>query len=72
MHKITSPGKAVGEVIFMKYANLNALLKADPRAREYFNSLPDYVRQQMASNPGGINSMDSLQTYANNLTQGDD
>ncbi len=56
----------------MKYANLNALLKADPQARQYFDSLPDYVREQISSRPEGVNSLDSLQTYANNLTQGDD
>ena len=55
----------------MKYANLNALLKSDPQAKRYYNSLPDYVREQIASRPEGVNSLDSLKTYADNLTQGD-
>lgn len=56
----------------MKYANLHALLRAEPDAKRYFDELPDYVREQIAVRPEGVNSFASLQDYAENLTRGDD
>lgn len=56
----------------MKYADLNALLQSEPQAKQYFNALPDYVRDQINTRPGHINSFDSLRDYAENLTRGDD
>jgi len=55
----------------MKYPDLNALLNAQPEAAAYFRSLPDYVREQINSRPGGVNSFESLKDYAENLTRGD-
>lgn len=55
----------------MKYPNLDALLRGDAQAREYFQSLPDYVRDQLSTRSGGINSLKSLKNYAQNLTRGD-
>ena len=55
----------------MKYPNLNALLDAQPEAKAYFRSLPDYVRQQISTRPNGVNSFESLKDYAENLTRGD-
>lgn len=54
----------------MKYADLNALLKADPKARKYFDALPKNVQEQINSRAQGINSLPSLQDYAENLIQG--
>ncbi len=62
----------MGEVMKMKYANLHALLRAEPDAKRYFDELPDYVREQIAVRPEGVNSFASLQDYAENLTRGDD
>jgi len=60
------------EVIsIMKYSDLNDLLREDPRAKEYFNTLPEYVQSQIQDRPGGVNSFASLQDYAENLTRGD-
>jgi len=61
----------MGEVIKMKYADLNALLKGDPKAKQYYDSLPDYVKEQISSRGENVNSMASLQDYAENLTRGD-
>ncbi len=61
----------MGEVIRMKYANLNALLKGDAKAKQYYDSLPDYVKEQISSRGENVNSMASLQDYAENLTRGD-
>lgn len=56
----------------MKYPNLDALLRADSEAQAYFRSLPDYVREQISTRPSGVNSLESLKDYAENLTRGDD
>lgn len=56
----------------MKYPDLDALLHADTVARAYFQSLPDYVRDQICTRPSGVNSLESLKDYAENLTRGDD
>ncbi|MBO5727664.1 MAG: hypothetical protein J6Q14_07460 [Oscillospiraceae bacterium] len=55
----------------MKYPNLNALLDAQPEAKAYFRCLPDYVREQISARPDGVNSLESLKDYAENLTRGD-
>lgn len=55
-----------------KYAGLNALLDADPRARRYFDGLPGYVQEHISSRGDSVNSFDSLRDYAENLLRGDD
>lgn len=56
----------------MKYSDMHALFENVPEAKRYFDSLPDYVRDQISSRPQGVNSMDSLKNYAENLLRGDD
>ena len=56
----------------MKYPDLHALLQDQPEARQYFNALPDYVREQISTRPQGVNSFASLRDYADNLLRGDD
>jgi len=58
-------------VMKMKYPDLSALLREEASARQYWNGLPDYVRDQIAQRPGGVNSLASLRDYAENLTRGD-
>ena len=53
------------------YPNLNEVLKNDKEANEYFNSLPDYVKEQISSRGDGVNSLASLKDYAENLLRGD-
>ena len=53
------------------YSGLDELLQADRAAHDYFAALPDYVREQITSRGGGVNSLASLQDYAENLTRGD-
>jgi len=55
-----------------KYPNLVELINSNNRAKRYFNSLPDYVRQQIYSRSSEVNSFDSLRNYAENLLRGDD
>lgn len=56
----------------MKYHDLHTLLRREPEAQQYFDTLPDYVRQQIYTRSQGVNSFQSLKDYAENLTRGDD
>ncbi len=55
-----------------KYSGLNQLIAQDTQAKEYYNKLPDYVRDQMSQREQNINSLESLKDYAENLLRGDD
>lgn len=55
-----------------KYATMQDLLSHDPEARRYFASLPETVRDQIATRADSVNSLSSLQDYAENLLRGDD
>ena len=54
-----------------KYQNLDLLLAQDTEAMGYYNKLPDYVRDHIATRSESVNSLDSLQDYAENLLRGD-
>ena len=54
------------------YSDLNALLRGDAEARHYFDTLPDYARDQIKTRAHGVNSFSSLKNYAQNLLRGDD
>lgn len=54
------------------YTNMYELFKGEPQAKQYFDKLPDYVREQITTRVDGINSFDSLKLYAENLLRGDD
>ncbi len=54
------------------YASMQELLSQDRAARHYFASLPDFVQEQIQSRADSVNSMASLQDYAENLLRGDD
>lgn len=54
-----------------KYPGLYELMEQDQEAKQYFSGLPDYVREQIASRANNVNSIESLQDYAENLLRGD-
>ena len=56
----------------MHYPDLNALLRGEPEAKHYFDTLPDYAREQISTRADGVNSFDSLKDYAQNILRGDD
>ena len=56
----------------MQYPNLNVLLHSDSEAKHYFETLPDYAREQISSRFNSVNSLASLKDYAQNLLRGDD
>lgn len=56
----------------MKYPDLFTLFQNGTRAKRYFDSLPDYVQEQIRTRAQNVNSFDSLKDYAENLLRGDD
>jgi hypothetical protein len=55
-----------------KYPGLFQLIDQEDEANQYFSSLPAYVQEQMCRRAESINSMASLQDYAENILRGDD
>lgn len=55
-----------------KYSSLKELLFEDERAKDYFASLPQYVREQANERADSINSIQSLKDYVDNITRMDD
>jgi len=55
-----------------KYRDMYELFQSEQEARQYFDKLPDYVRDQISTRAGGVNSFESLKDYAENLLRGDD
>lgn len=56
----------------MHYPDLNTLLRSEPEAKQYFDTLPDYAREQISTRSDSVNSFASLKNYAQNLLRGDD
>ncbi len=56
----------------MQYPNLDTLLRSDPEAKHYFDTLPDYAREQISTRADSVNSFTSLKDYAQNVLRGDD
>lgn len=55
-----------------KYPDLNMLLQEDKESKQFYDKLPDYVKDQINQRPQNINSFSSLKDYAENLLRGDD
>lgn len=53
------------------YHDLYQMIQQSSKAKEYYESLPQYVQEAMAPRADSINSFDSLRDYAENLTRGD-
>ena len=56
----------------LKYNDLQTLINNDTEAMKYFNSLPDYVKEQISTRGNNVNSFASLKDYVENLLRGDD
>ncbi|MGI5876854.1 MAG: hypothetical protein ACOX6X_08650 [Dethiobacteria bacterium] len=54
-----------------KYRDMYEMLEKDPKARKYFDELPAYVRNQISTRAGNVNSYESLKRYVENLLSGD-
>ena len=55
-----------------EYSSMYALFAQDAEAKRYFDSLPDYVRDQISSRADSVNTFAGLWDYADNLLRGDD
>ncbi|WP_180950947.1 hypothetical protein [Marasmitruncus massiliensis] len=55
-----------------KYADMYALLNSNRQAKQYFDSLPDYVREHISTRSDSVQTFESLCDYAENLLRGDD
>lgn len=55
-----------------KYPDMYALLNSNRQAKQYFESLPDYVREHISTRSGSVQTFESLRDYAENLLRGDD
>lgn len=54
-----------------EYADMYALFRHDHKAEAYFESLPDYVRDQISYRTKNMNTFEDLRNYADNLLRGD-
>lgn len=54
-----------------KYPDMYALFNSDAEAKRYYDALPAYVKEQIGTRAGSVNSLASLQDYAENLLRGD-
>lgn len=54
-----------------KYTDLYAMLNSNTEARQFFNTLPDYVRDHISSRAANVNTLSGLKAYGDNLLQGD-
>lgn len=55
-----------------KYYDMYELFKIDQNAKQYFDKLPIYVREQISTRANGVNTFENLKDYAENLLRGDD
>jgi hypothetical protein len=53
------------------YSGLDDLIQGDTQAQQYYNSLPELVRDQISQRSDSVNSLASLKDYAENLLRGD-
>lgn len=58
--------------MYKKYSGLFSLIEEDSKANEYYESLPDYVKQSISAREQNINSFASLRDYAENLLRADE
>lgn len=55
-----------------KYKSMQAMFAQNAEAKKYYDALPDYVREQIATRADSVNSYSGLCDYAENLLRGDD
>lgn len=52
-----------------KYHDMYELFQYDPKAKAYFDKLPDYMREQISTRADKVNSFASLMDYVENLAR---
>ncbi len=56
-----------GNESFMNVKNLTELLESNNEARNYFDTLPEFVRETLMQTKGDITQFDELKSCAQNL-----
>lgn len=54
------------------HISLTTLMESDSKACDYYNSLPEHIKEKIKSNGDNIDSYESLKNYALNLLNGKD
>lgn len=54
------------------YSDLQDLIRQDPEAGRYYQSLPGYVKEAVGQRAQSVNSLESLRDYAENLLRDDE
>jgi len=52
-----------------EYRDLDTMIFQDGNARQYYNELPGYIREQISSRRDNITTFDALKNYAENLLE---
>jgi len=65
MHKIFFEVNYMG----IDHISLTTLMESDSNACDYYNSLPEHIKEKIKSYGENINSFDSLKDYVQNLLQ---
>ncbi len=54
-----------------EYKDLHALVAQNQDANKFYNALPDYVREHIATRAQNVRSLETLQSFADNYMSGD-
>ncbi len=54
-----------------QYQDLDALLKAEPKAAAIFDQLPQYAKDQIMARGKHVNALNELEGYIQNVLRGD-
>ncbi len=54
-----------------QYNGLYSLIEQDDAAEEYFDALPEYVKDSICQRADNIRTISDLESYADNLLAGD-
>ncbi|MBR2471775.1 MAG: hypothetical protein IKL42_06980 [Clostridia bacterium] len=52
------------------HISLTTLMESDSKACDYYNSLPEHIKEKIKSDGENIDSFESLKNYAQNLLRG--
>ena len=52
------------------HISLTTLMESDSKACDYYNSLPEHIKEKIKKNGENIDSFESLKNYAQNLLRG--
>ena len=54
----------------ISHVSLTTLMESDANACDYYNSLPEHIKEKIKNSENNITSFESLKEYAQNLLRG--